>query len=187
MPNPRLASRYAKSLIDLAQETDQLDQIFKDIEVLAAACRESRPFLTFIRNPVINADKKGKIFQAIFEGKLSPLTEKFCKLLIRKGRESYLPEIAFAGSEQYRHIRNIRQVKITTAAPLDETLKDVLIRKIKSEISDQKIELITAVNEDLIGGFVLETDNNLFDASIRRDLKDVKSQFLKNVYVPNIR
>jgi len=187
MPNPRLASRYAKSLIDLAQENGQLDQIFRDLELLATACRENRAFVAFIRNPVINADKKEKIFHAIFEGKMSLLTDKFCKLLIRKGRERYLPEIAEAGVNQYRVIKHIRQVKITTAVPLEESLKAAIIAKVTSEIADQHIELVTKVNEDLIGGFVLETDNNLFDASILRDLRDVKKQFAENVYVPNIR
>lgn len=187
MPNPRLASRYAKSLIDLAQEGGQLDQIFQDLQLLASVSRENRSFLAFIRNPVINADKKEKIFSAIFSGKLSPLTDKFCTLLIRKGRENYLPEIAHAGVSQYRQLKHIRQVKITTAVPLGEELKKAIIAKVQSEISGEQIELVTEVNENLIGGFVLESDNNLFDASILRDLKDVQKQFLGNVYVQNIR
>ena len=45
----------------------------------------------------------------------------------------------------------------------------------------------THVNPTLLGGFVLEANNNLFDASIIRDLNDIKKQFLKNEYIPNIR
>lgn len=187
MPNPRLASRYAKSLIDLAVETDQLDPVFRDLQLLATTCKMSRELVSFIKNPVINADKKEKIFHILFEGKLTILTDRFCKLLIRKGRETYLPEIAAAGVAQYRHLRNIREVKITTAVSLDDSLREAIVTKIKSEIPGQQIELETAVNKDLIGGFVLETDNNLFDASILRDLRDVKKQFLKNVYVRDIR
>jgi F-type H+-transporting ATPase subunit delta len=47
--------------------------------------------------------------------------------------------------------------------------------------------LKTKVDNDLIGGFVLEANNNLFDASISRDLKDIKKQFLQNLYIPDIR
>ena len=49
------------------------------------------------------------------------------------------------------------------------------------------IELNTKVDESLIGGFVLEFNNNLVDASIARDLRDVKKQFAKNVFVANLR
>lgn len=187
MPNPRLASRYAKSLIDLAEETGQLEAVFGDLEYLNAACRGSRDLTNFIKSPVINADKKWKIFSILFKDKIGSLTTEFCKLLIRKGREIYLPEIAQAGIRQYRKIKDIRQVKITTAAPIDATLENEIIDKIKSEIPDKKIELSMQVNEALVGGFILETDNNLFDASILRDLNDIKKQFLDNVYVRNIR
>lgn len=187
MPNPRLASRYAKSLIDLASETGQIDRVFQDLQLLGSACRQSRPLVTFLRSPVINADKKEKIFHILFSDKIAPLTDKFCKLLIKKGRENYLPEIAQAGIQQYRDIKNIRQVTITTAAPLEGDLMEDIMTKIKYEIPDEHIELLTQVNENLIGGFVLETDNTLYDASVLRDLKDVKKQFSDNVYIRNIR
>lgn len=187
MPNPRLASRYAKSLIDLAMETGRLDAVFNDLRLLESVCKESRPFVNFIKSPVINADKKEKIFHILFNDKISPLSDKFCKLLIKKRRENYLPEIAHAGIQQYRIIKNIRQVKITTAMPLEGALRQDIIEKIKTEIPDEHIELLAAVNEDLIGGFILETDNTLYDASIMRDLKDVKKQFAENIYVRNIR
>jgi F-type H+-transporting ATPase subunit delta len=187
MPNPRLASRYAKSIIDLAVETGQLDVVFSDMQLLSEVCASNRDFVSFIKSPVINADKKEKIFHILFEGRISDLTDRFCKLLIKKGRERYLPEIADAGIRQFRGLRNIRRVKITTAAPMDEALRGDITRKIKSEIPDEHIELQTAVNEALIGGFVLETDNNLFDASVLRDLKDVKKQFMKNLYIRDIR
>jgi F-type H+-transporting ATPase subunit delta len=98
-----------------------------------------------------------------------------------------MPEIAYAGVNQYRKINHIRRVKITTAVALDEQLKEAIVARVTKEIPDEKIELETAVNADLVGGFVLESDNNLFDASIRRDLNDVKKQFSQNVYVANIR
>lgn len=187
MPNPRLASRYAKSLMDLAGETGQLEAVFSDLKYLNAMCKGSREFTNFIKSPVINADKKQKIFQTLFEGKIGSLMAEFCKLLIKKGREIYLPEMAVEGIRQYRQIKNIRQVNITTAAPVSDELQQELITRIKSEIPDKQIDLSMKVDKGLIGGFVLETDNNLFDASILRDLNDIKKQFLGNVYVRNIR
>jgi F-type H+-transporting ATPase subunit delta len=187
MPNPRLASRYAKSLVDLAIETGQLDPVYQDLQLLANTCRESRELVSFMRNPVINADKKEKIFAALFDNKLTALTDRFSRLLIRKGRENYLPEIAEEGIRQYRAYKHIREVRITTATPISEELRQEIIHKVQSEIKDQQIELRSEVDERLIGGFVLESDNNLFDASILRDLKDVKAQFEKNVFVRNIR
>ena len=65
--------------------------------------------------------------------------------------------------------------------------KGLAKKTVKPSTSIQKIELESVVNEDLIGGFVLEFNNNLVDASIQRELRDLKTQFEKNVFVQQIR
>jgi F-type H+-transporting ATPase subunit delta len=96
-------------------------------------------------------------------------------------------EIASAVIDQYNAIKGIHKVKLTTATPVSEELKQGIESKIRSERGLDKIELETAVDETLIGGFVLEFDDNLLDASILRDLKDIKKQFSQNLYVHSIR
>ncbi|MEP7278958.1 MAG: ATP synthase F1 subunit delta [Bacteroidota bacterium] len=187
MPNPRLAGRYAKSLVDLAIERNQLEDIYKDMQYLLAVCKNSAEFVSVMRSPVIKGDKKQRILAAIANGKLSELTTSFNNLLIAKNREKYLPEIIKAVIGQYQHIKGIHTVKLTTAAALSEPLKNQIVDKIKTETSFQHVELETIVNEDLIGGFVLELDDKLVDASISRDLRDIKKQFSQNIYVQQIR
>lgn len=187
MLNPRLAGRYAKSLIDLAVERNQLDQVYNDMQYLQAVCKASREFVALLKSPVIPIDKKNKALTAVTTGKVGELTAAFNKLLISKNREFYLPEIVDAFIDQYNAIKGIHRVKLTTATPVSNELKESIVSKIKNETSLKTIELETAVREELIGGFVLEYNNNLVDASIQRDLRDVKAQFEKNIYVQQIR
>ena len=63
MPNPRLAARYAKSLIDLSIERNQLEMIYKDMQYLQAVCKNSREFVNLMRSPVVAADKKKSIIK----------------------------------------------------------------------------------------------------------------------------
>lgn len=187
MPNPRLAGRYAKSLIDLAVERNQLEPVYKDMLYLQSLNQSSREFVTFLRSPVIKGDKKQKIVDALTEGKISELTAAFIRLLINKTREEHLPEIVGSFITQYNTMKGIHKVKLTTAEPVSDTLKEAIVSKIKNETSLQKIELDTEVKPELVGGFVLEFDNNLVDASIARDLRDIKKQFSQNIYVPQLR
>ncbi|HTN08123.1 ATP synthase F1 subunit delta [Agriterribacter sp.] len=187
MLQPRLAGRYAKSLIDLAQERNQLEEAYADIIFLQSVCRQSREFVTLMRSPVINADKKNSILDAITKDKVGVLTAAFNKLLIQKGRESILPEIINAFIDQYHTIKGIHKVKLITAEPISEALQKAIMQKVKADAALPEIELETVVKEDLIGGFVLEFDNKLVDASILRDLKDIQKQFRSNIYVKNIR
>jgi F-type H+-transporting ATPase subunit delta len=187
MLQPRLAGRYAKSLIDLAAEQDQLETVYADMLFLQSVCRQSREFVTLLRSPVVNADRKNSIVNAITKGKVEGLTAAFNKLLIQKGRESILPEIVNAFIDLYNDIKGIHKVKLATAEPISEELKKAIEQKVKTDAALPEIELETVVKEELIGGFVLEFDNKLIDASILRDLKDIQKQFRSNIYVKNIR
>ena len=187
MPNPRLAARYAKSLIDLATEKGQLEAVYADAQYLQAVTKASRDFANLLRSPIIKADKKLQIIEAVTTGKVGVITAAFNKLLVSKGRESDLPEIMEAFIDQYNSIKGIHKVKLTTAVPVSDEVKNAIMAKATAEAGLSKIELESKVDESLIGGFVLEYNNNLVDASILRDLKDIKKQFSKNVYVQQIR
>jgi F-type H+-transporting ATPase subunit delta len=182
MQNPRLAGRYAKSLIDLATEKSQLEVVYKDVQYLKAVCKASQEFANLLRSPIIKADKKLAIINAVIGSNVSDLTSAFIRLLTSKGRESDLLEIVNAFIEQYDALKQIHRVKLTTAVPVGEDVKNAIVAKIKSEAKMPEIELEHAVNDDLIGGFVIEFDNKLFDASVRRDLEDIKKQFSLNLF-----
>ncbi|KAA2245623.1 ATP synthase F1 subunit delta [Chitinophaga agrisoli] len=186
MQNPRLASRYAKSLVDLAVEKGQLEAVHADMLVLQQIAQGNRDVTNLLKSPIIKPDKKQKILAAILEGKVSPIITAFINLLVVKGREGNLPEIATEFLQQYNKLKNISKVKITTAVPLDPAILGAIKQKVAAG-TDRIVEMETAVEPDLIGGFVLETDDKLFDASIQRDLKDIKKQFTENIYVPEIR
>jgi F-type H+-transporting ATPase subunit delta len=186
MQNPRLAARYAKSLIDLALERNELEAVYADVQYLQSVGKASPQFLSLMRSPVIKADKKQAILDAVTKGKVGPITEGFNRLLVNKGREDVIPEIINSFIDQYNRIKNINKVKLTTAQPLSEEAKNILLDKIKADAGMQNIQLETTVDESLIGGFVLEYNNNLVDASILRDLKDIRKQFAGNEFVMKI-
>lgn len=187
MPNPRLAARYAKSLIDLSLEKGQLEQVYQDMQWLQTACKSSRDFLNLLRSPVIKADTKRKVLEAVTAGKLSELTAGFIRLLVSKGRESNLPEIAAAAIDLYKVHKNIYTVQLTTAAPVDSAVRAAIVEQVKKSAGVQHIELEEKVNPDIIGGFVLQLGDKLVDASISYDLRAIAKQFDNNDFIYKIR
>ena len=187
MNNPRLAGRYGKSLLDLAVEQNQLDVVHADMKFLNSVFKTNPDFTAVLVSPVINADKKEKIIESIINGRVSNLTASFIKLLVRKTRENVLPQIANAFIEQYNELKDIHKVKLTTAVPMSKEIQDTIISKIRSNTKVQNIELETAVEDELIGGFKLELGNILVDATVLRDLNDVKKQFKSNEYIQRLR
>ena len=186
-PNPRLAARYAKSILDLSVEKGQLEAVYSDMQFLRDCCQQSRDLVSLLRSPIVKADKKDKILEALTAGKVNLITATFNRLLVSKGRESFLPEIAEAFIQQYKDLKEIYTVKLTTAGPVSEELKNSLVEKIKSGSSMQHIELNSVVDENIIGGFILEVGDRLVDASIAYDLNNVRKQFRNNDFVYQIR
>ena len=187
MNNPRLAGRYAKSLIDLATELNQLDAVYADMKLLQGLGKTNPDFTAVLRSPVIKPSTKEKIIDSVLTSHIGNTTASFIRLLVRKGRETNLPEIADAFIEQFNKLRNIYRLKLTTAAPLSDDLKTAIVNKVKASTPFQNIELETVIKEELIGGFIMEMQGTLIDASIQRDLKDIQKQFMDNQYVHKLR
>ena len=187
MQNPRLGTRYAKSLIDLASERGQLEAAYTDMLYLQDVTKQSREFLNLLRSPVIKGDTKLKIVTAVTAGKISDLTSLFIKLLISKGRESNLPEVITAFIDQYKKAKNIHTIKLTTATAVSDAVKDAIVAQVKNTSAMQNVELETVVDPGIIGGFVLQAGDKMVDASIAYDLREVAKQFDNNDFIYNIR
>src|SRR5262245_25849441 len=107
MPNPRLASRYAKALIDLAIEKNKLEEVFADMQWLQSVCKGSREFVNVLRSPIIKTDKKEKIIETVTKGKTGSITSAFLMLMVKKGREGNLPDVITAFIRQYKEHKKI--------------------------------------------------------------------------------
>jgi F-type H+-transporting ATPase subunit delta len=130
---------------------------------------------------------KIKVLEAVTTGKIGEITSIFNRLLIKKSRESNLPDIIKAFIKQYKEHKNIHLVKLTTAVPISDEVKNEIIAQINKTAGYENIELETKVKEDLIGGFVLQTGDQLVDASVYYDLKNIARQFENNDFIYRIR
>ncbi|MEO5909214.1 MAG: ATP synthase F1 subunit delta [Ginsengibacter sp.] len=187
MNNPRLAQRYAKSLIDIATEMKQLDAVHNDVVFLKSVTDKSREFVLMLNSPIINPGKKYKVIHSITEGKISKITETFLKLLCNKSREANLPGVITSFIEQYNTNIGLHNAKLTTATPISKELADSFISKIKASTSYENVHLETLVDENIIGGFILQMEGKLIDNSILRNLHDVKKEFANNDYMHKLR
>jgi F-type H+-transporting ATPase subunit delta len=179
----RIATRYAKSLIELAVEQGKLEQVNADMHRLANAVK-NRDFYLFLKSPIINPDKKNAALEAISRGTVDTLTLSFLKLVINKNREVYVPEITAEFIEQYKKLKKITSVTVTTAAPMSEAvLTDLKKKLIASGVTTENLEIETKIAPELIGGFVLEFDNKRYDASVAHKLEELKASFSTNLYI----
>jgi F-type H+-transporting ATPase subunit delta len=187
MLNPRVASRYAKSLLDLAVEKGQLEPIYADMLYLQQLTQQSRDFLNLLRSPVIKANTKTKVINAVTAGKVGPVTTAFIQLMTSKAREAVLPEIITSFVQQYKEHKGVKTVKLTTATPVSDEVKAQIITQVKKTVGFDNLELEETIDPAIIGGFVLQAGDQLIDASIAYDLKNISRQFENNDFIYKVR
>ena len=182
----RVAHRYSKALMDLAKETGKVDAIKADLDGIRKA--NTPELQRFLQSPVMQHTKKMQVFDAIFGGKILPETDAFFKLLFNKGREVSLNAILDAFDELYRQLKGIEIVQLTTAVPASEEIRQQIVQQLgrMDRYQGKNIQLKEKVDGSLLGGFVFQMGDDLFDASIIRDLKDIRKQFVENLYIEQI-
>lgn len=182
----KIASRYAKSLLDLAVEQNKLELILGDIKGFAAAC-ENRDLELLLKSPIVKTDKKLSILNAIFGGKVDELTMAFLTIVAKKGREAALPQIADKFIAMYNTHSKITKVIITTAQPMGEVeFAKVKAKLAASNITEENLDIETKVDDSIIGGFVIEIGDKLYDASIAHKLEKLKKELSGNEYAATI-
>lgn len=183
MSSTKLATRYAKSVLDFAKEKGKLSEVLADMRLLNSSIDNNREFYMMLKSPIVNGDKKMTVVLNVFHDKIDEITENFIGILMRKNRESHLPEIIDAFIAQYNAFMHITPVTITTAHPISDDVQNTLLAKLKSTVGLEQIELTTEIDENLIGGYILHWDDKMIDNSISRGLAILKDEFDNNDYV----
>jgi F-type H+-transporting ATPase subunit delta len=181
----RIAYRYAKSLLDLCIERNEVDRVSQDMNFLNQSIHESRDLALLLKSPVVKGDAKAKILDKIFGQQVHGTTHQFMKLMIEKGRESFLGDVSSSFIDLVRVHRNEVLAEVTTAVKMDDaTRKEVLVAA--QALTKNKIELTEQVNPDLIGGFIVRVGDQQIDTSIAQQLKQLKREFSENEYIPEL-
>jgi len=149
--------------------------------------KKSRDFHNLLRSPVVNADAKLRAVEMVTQGNISPMTLSFIRLMVTKTRESALPEIITSFVQQYKDKKGIQVVKLTTATPVSENMRQAIVARVKQTGNIQNLELQETVDPSIIGGFVLQVGDKLVDASISYDLQQIAKHFDNNDFIYKVR
>ena len=178
----RAANRYAKSIIDLSIERGSLEEVKKDMEYIHNTCVSSRELVLMLESPIIKSEKKLSVLKAVFDSNVSELTVKFIELLVEKGREALIDDIAGAFEEQYLFHSNILKAVVKSVNGVNDTIKARIEELIKKAYG-KSVQIEEELDPSLIGGFILTVGDQQIDASISRKLAELEKGFSDNLYV----
>jgi F-type H+-transporting ATPase subunit delta len=173
MNHSKIPVRYAKALISEAEEQGILDPVRHDMENILSILKNVPDLSQMLASPIISRSKKLEVLTSIFEGKVHPLTISFFKLTVENNREEHLAGMARMYISFYKQAKGIKLATLRTAVPVNKETRDKLADMIR-KIFKAEIELTEETDEDLIGGFILQVEDQQLDASVSGQLNKIK-------------
>lgn len=175
-----VAEPYAQALMSLAKANNLTDSFGRDLRDIERLLEESPELDAFITNPVIEeSDKKAVIKRILGEG-ANPYLTSFLMLLVDKRRIVFLKPIC----EQYlallRDLTNTVLAEVTAARQLSEEQERRIEEDVKRRTGANAVELKVKIDPDIIGGVVIKVGSQIFDASLRGQLRRLRFDLSRN-------
>ena len=177
MNSSKIASRYAKALLELAIENNAVDAVLANMHTLGATVKESKDFELLLASPVVNASKKISIFNELF-GSFEKVSKLFIELITKKGREMFMGAIAEAFIAEVNAYKGITPITIVSAVQLDEATKNTIVAKVKGFVSGE-LAITEKVDPAILGGFIVRMDGKQIDASVASKLGQLKQRLTR--------
>ena len=172
-----IATVYARSLFEVAQESGKLDEVREQLGQFADALEGDRELQVFFFSPYFSTEEKKDGLAKVIEG-AEPAVLNFFELLVEKHRMPVIFRIRRDYEQLWERENKLLPVEITSAVVLD----DEIARRIGDQIGEQtgqRVELTKTVDPDIIGGLVLRVGNSILDASIRNRLETLRKNVAK--------
>jgi F-type H+-transporting ATPase subunit delta len=180
MADRKIARRYAKAFLDVAQEADATDWLLRDVVAFAAVANQNGGELyDALSNPVFKVEERKAVLGAVLAKLEShPLARNLLMLLIEKGRFAELQFIAEAYGDMADERAGRVKVVVETAAPITGGL-EAEVRAALERTTGKQVILETRTNPALIGGMVARVGSKVYDASVRSRLDDIRRRLIE--------
>ena len=114
MNDGKISVRYARALFLSALDRQILDRVYADMALISEVCRVPE-FRELLESPIIRPSKKSEILQETMGDRIDELTASLIRLVVKNGRESFLPGIAREFVSSTKEYRGITETVLTTA------------------------------------------------------------------------
>jgi len=177
MNQSKISVRYAKALFLSAKEKNLLENIRNDMNFVHRTIHDFPEISAFFSNPVISIEQKKQTIEGLFSNRIHELSKSFLCFVTTKKREHYLSDITRNFNDLCRRDLGIKTVVLTTAIPADPEISKEVNDTVKN-VFKTDIELTELTNEKILGGFILQVEDLLYDSSVISKLKAIRRNLI---------
>ncbi len=166
-----MTKRYADALFQLASEYSKQDLIYSQLKELSKLFLSNDEIKFFFKTPFIEPYEKTKLIERAFRGKIDDLLLRFLLLLARKNRVIFLDSIAHQYEKIYFKHKGIKDVDVIVPTELNDSTVKVIAEAIKQHFAAKEVVVKQKVDESIIGGVIIRSEEGQIDLSVRRQLQ----------------
>jgi F-type H+-transporting ATPase subunit delta len=168
---------YARSLLELANERNQVDEVGQEMAGLRQVVEENPTFAVFLADPGIGATERTATLDKVFRGRVSPLVMNFLGVLNNKGRLRLLGSIAQAFNDLLDEQKGNVEVDVTVAQRLTGDQLEQVRQRVSGALGKNAV-VHQYVDPEIIGGLVLRVEDRLIDASVKYQIEAMRERLL---------
>lgn len=167
------ARPYAKALFQAALETQQEDAVANEVALLSQASQTDQ-IVSMIEDPM-ERQTVGATLKDLFKAELGELTANLLNVLTENNRVAMLPELYSAYLVLYEEHKKQKNISVRVPTGVSEAAKQVIKDKLLRKEGDSTNIVFDEV-DSLIGGFVIQSGDEVLDLSIKGRLKKLVNQ-----------
>ena len=175
----QVARNYAEALLNVAGKDGRADAALEDLEAIQAEVLRPHPRLAaLLASTSVRPAEKDRILARTLEGQVQPTVLRFLQVLSRRGRLGLLGAITRQARALLDRREGRRPVTVRSAAPLDEAQQAALRDRLAGLVGGTPV-LRLEVDPALIGGLVVQVGDDVYDASVRNRLRQLRKRIVE--------
>ena len=168
-----IAERYAQAIYLFAAQQGEEQRLFEECRLLSRLYGEEPAIREVLQSPILPSQRKEELLSSLIKEGASLSLRRLIALLLKRKRMGSLQRILMAYHRHYLEQKNLHPLTLCTAAPLSEELLRRICRHVEERVGGEVIPNLK-VDSTLLGGFRLQVDDYLYDASIASRLRRLK-------------
>lgn len=167
---------YGDALFELALENGQVNTYFEECQGILEILKENEELMKLLTHPKISKEEKEKVVENVFKGRVSDDITGFLLLILKKDRQTMIPEILEYFVDRVKAYKKIGVAFVTTAVPLDEAMKKSVVAKLTATTDYESFEMNYDVDKAIIGGMIIRIGDRVVDSSIRSKIESMAKE-----------
>jgi F-type H+-transporting ATPase subunit delta len=176
---PEVTRSYADALLGAAGSAGQTEAVLDELDELVTDVLQAHPrFAAILGSEALPAPEKDRILTTTFENHASPLLLRFLRVLNRHGRLGLVAPVARTARELWDRQQNRRRVSVRSAIALDDAQRQALVDRLRAMLAATPV-VSYQVDPALIGGLVVQIGDDVYDASVRSRLGQLRNRLME--------